>query len=327
MTAHFMLAPFLLDYPRSGEGAEFLALLSYVEEKRKKRGFLSGGEELIEYVGKGHLHVRAYRGEGFSLLYDPECRFLYSLRLAPLEELKIFESWALNPLVQPPRVRRREVRVPGLVHPSLADLLRAGREGSLERPSDDCLDSILGMLEGLKPERLEEEIKEIREIKMRVEGVAAPLKALELVKQGKGGRARDNLSTVRFALSREEEARQELIEALSPPLVEGAVPYYVVRTRGAKRRTFVVSALKFRGKDVGFRVKGLLGRFDSLFEESRFTRLISSSLKVEEAGPNLLDGIDQEEVIGEFALVQEEVGVNYKYLDSVIYLLNRSRGG
>ncbi len=338
MVRDMLLAPFIIDYSREGEGPEFLAVLSYVEEKRKKKGFFSRGEELIEYIGKGHLHVRHYEGEGISLLYDPECRSNLSIRLIPIETFKALENWVPGP--SPPYINGgRELILRGMIPPPLVKLVEMGKPKKVPPPSRDCLEVIIDQVRRLDLEKLREEIRRLNEIRSSVESAVsaylASLRAVEASSDQKGEspyrgiilRTESALNVIRSKIDEQISARERIIRALNAPPLEGAVPYYVVRTKGAKRRTFVVAALRFRGKDIGFKLKGLFGKFDSLFEDSSFTGIVSRSLSgVNEAGPNLLYRVDKEAFIEEFALLQEEIDVDYKYLDALIYLFTKSKG-
>ena len=110
------------------------------------------------------------------------------------------------------------------------------------------------------------------------------------------------LSSCRSLVSLLEAAASSyegLLETLTaPPIDEVLLPVYLVETRGKARRRFLIANLRFKRPGLVYKLKDLLGRFDSLFDETELNRKL--------------------------AILEEEGFVDDEYIEAIADLISKS---
>ncbi len=346
----------LTDYPRQNLAAHLTAILSFVQEKRKKKGLFSRKEEVIDSIRLGYIPLEGIAISGFSVLVDRLCSLEPAYRL---EDVRAWES-ALSTLrtamdhrtfasrvsalssFRPPS---EEVRLLGIVPSFLFPLLNRTTEVNLhlrvdrkcDPLSSDEVRSLMNRLDELNSslQRLTQLVSEIR---LSCDEVVRELDSWieryppdsNLRREYQHGRSRIEGACSSLVSRIESAAKpyEELINTLrsAPQLREVLLPVYLVETRGKVRRRFLVFNLRFKTPGLTHRIKDLLGRFDSLFEETHVNKRLSSILRVDriEWRENLLSENIREIVYGELAILQEEGFVDEEYIESIAELISKS---
>ncbi len=346
----------LLDYPRHNLAAHLTAILSFIQEKRKKKGLFSRKEEVLDSIRLGYVPLKGVSADGLSVVIDRVCSLEPVYRL---EDVRAWES-ALSTLrtaldhrtfasrvsalssFRPPS---EEVRLEGIAPSFLFPLLSRTTEVDLcFQVSRECdplssreVRSLMGRLDELESSlrrltRLASEVRfscdeMVRELDLWIERYP-PDSSLRREYQHERSRIEGACSSLISRIEGAARAYEELVSTLrsAPPIGEILLPVYLVETKGKARRRFLVSNLRFKTPGLTHRVKDLLGRFDSLFDETEVNRRFSSIIRVDriEWGSNLLSEDLREIVYGELAILQEEGFIDEEYVDSIAELLSKS---
>lgn len=346
----------LTDYPRQNLAAHLTAILSFIQEKRKKRGLFSRKEEVIESIRLGYIPLQGVTADGLSVLVDRLCS------LEPVHRLEDVGAWesALSTLrtamdhrtfasrvsalssFRPPS---EEVRLRGIAPSFLFPLLNRTTEidlcmqidGKCDPLSSKEVRSLMSRLDELESslQRLTQLVSEVRlscdeivrELDSWIERYP-PDSNLRREYQHERSRTEGACSTLVSRIEGAAKSYEELINTLrsAPQLEEVLLPVYLVETRGKVRRRFLISNLRFKTPGLTHRIKDFLGKFDSLFEETHVNKRLSSILRVDriEWGDNLLSEDIREIVYGELAILQEEGFVDEEYVESIAELISKS---
>ena len=95
----------LSDYPKQGEAAHLTAILSFIQERRKKRGLFSRREEVIGSIRRGILPLKRGVKGRLSLICDGVCALepTFTLEDVPSWEDAISSLRSLDPEASPSR--------------------------------------------------------------------------------------------------------------------------------------------------------------------------------------------------------------------------------
>ncbi len=348
----------LTDYHRQEEDSQLLAIISFIQEKRKKRSFWSKKEEVLKSIRKGFIPLRSFSSDNFSVILDDLCS------LEPVFRLEDVSSWEnailalegfdyrkfisnANSLAsfKPPV---RNIRLKGVLPSELFRLLNNVREVDLEFPKTEATcdpmsyPELRELMSKDKIDSFERTALKFRELASKVRLIGERL-AKELdswisryPSDSSLGREyrRDKgrvISAYNSLSSRLEEAARQyemIVSTLtSAPQIEYVLmPVYLVETRGKNRRSFIVANLKFKRPGLGYKIKNFLGAFDSLFEETDLNRKISSILRIDRIswGPNILSEEIKEPIYGELARLEEEEYIDERYTQAIADLLSKS---
>ncbi len=347
----------LSDYPRQDENAELLAIISFIQEKRKKKGIFSRKEEVISSIRRGIIPIYQLEGDAFSFLYDGLCAFNTSFSLQDVGswEHALHTLWRahdnyLDFLSHIRALRRfspptREIVLRGLVSSKLYVLLRNVREGDVQAPRDRC--SPDQVLRDILP--IVAKLDEFTEYAVRFRDLASRLRSLgESVRislddmtrslpPDSGLRRRyqatkeEIRSVVADIADRLEEAAaqyENLINSLksAPSIDKVYLPVYLVETKGKKQRSFIISNLRFKAPGLTYKIKGIFGKFDSLFDETRINRVISSILDPTsvEWSSNLLTEEIKDGIYAELARLESDGYIDEDYVGAVAELISKS---
>ncbi len=346
----------LSDYPRQTLAAHLTAILSFIQEKRKKKGLFSRKEEVVDSIRVGYIPLEGVRGDGFSVVVDRLCALEPEFSL---EDVGAWES-ALSDLraimdhrtfasrlkalsdFRPPveRVTLRGI-APSFLFPLLTKTapVQVNMEGErrCEPTSSEGFLSAISRLDDF--ERRQGEFQRLASgLKLLCDEVIGDLDSwleryppdspMRREYQEERRRISSSCSSLTSRLEGAARAYGELVSTLrsAPPLKQVLLPVYRVQTRGKASRRFLISNLRFKRPGLTYKIKDLLGRFDSLFEETGVSRRLASILRVDaiEWGPNLLTEDMREEIYGELAALEEEGFADEEYADSIAELISKS---
>lgn len=346
----------LSDYHRQGIDAELTAILSFIQEKRKKKGFFRRREEVISSIRRCLVPIVGVEVEGFYLLCDGFEAFSPSYRL---ESVKSWETEVLSALHGENEVEIAEglellgklsplpltVKLEGVMPSEVFLLLENTRdeEADVQVPTKEPSERLVKALSRIPDlEELRSCATKMRELILRVQEMGDRLDMTlweQISRLPENSEIRKRLEFTRSRLRagmveatrRMEEAAEEyerLMKTLTsaPQLDLVVLPVYLVETRGRERRRFFISNLRFRRPGMLQRVEKAFGRFDSLFDETDINRALSSCVAVERIpwGPNLMTEELEEVVYGELARLQEEGYIDEDYIEGIAGLISKS---
>ncbi len=350
------VANLLADYPRQNLAAYLTAILSFIQEKRKKKGFFSRKEEVLDSIRVGYIPLKRVSVDGLSMVVDRLCSLepLYSLEdvgawesavstlRAALDHRTFASRVSALTSFRPPS---EEVRLRGIAPSFLFPLLSRTTEVDLcIRVDHECDPLSFGELRSLmgRVEELESSLLRITrlasEVRLSCDEIVRKLDSwmeryppdsnLRREYQHERSRIEGACSSLISRIEGAARTYEELIRTLrsAPPVEEVLLPVFLVETRGKVRRRFLIANLRFKAPGLTHKIKDLLGKFDSLFEETEVNRRLSSILRVDriEWGANLLSEDIREIVYGELAILQEEGFINDEYIDSIAGLISKS---
>lgn len=350
------------DYPRQGFAPYLTAIISFLQEKRKKKGIFSREEEVIDSIRVGCIPLKSVQvsidGSKVSVIEDPSCS------LEPIFELEDYEAWksvlsglgsfmdierfsskvlALSSFKPP----KREVRLRGIAPSFLFSLLSnvvevdlcpdSGVSRECDPLSTSQFKSLLNELPVLRRSyeemgSLASEVRficdeKVKELDSYIERYP-PDSPMRKRYQRERGRIEGSCSTLISRINSAVKWYMELINTISsaPSIDDVLMPVFLVETRGKERRRFIITNLRFKSPGLAYKMKNIFGKFDSLFDETGVSRRFSSILHTEAVkwSSNLLDDDVRELVYGELALLQEEGFINEEYSDSIADLISKS---
>ncbi len=347
----------LTSYPRHGEESRLLAIISFIQEKRKKGGFWSREEEVLRSIRKGLITLRPFSSGHLSVIVDELCSIEPIFRLEDVSswedalrslddsDYKAFISTAIS--LSSFRAPARNIRLRGIFPSSLYSMLVNSRGVDIEPPKMGSCDPIsLPEFKELssrdKIDSYEKTALKFREMASRIRFIGERL-AQELnswidrypadsPSRREYLRERDRIVSASNSLASKlgELAKQYemLISTLtSAPSVNYIImPVYLVETKGKDRRKFVIANLRFKRPGLSHKIKNFFGTFDSLFEETDLNRELSSILRIDRInwGPNLLSEDIKEPIYGELARLEEEGYIDEKYTQAIADLISKS---
>ncbi len=348
----------LTDYHRQEEASQLLAIISFIQEKRKKKSFWSKKEEVLKSIRKGFIPLRSFSFDNFSLILDDLCSFEPIFRLEDVSswenailtlegfDYKSFISKASS--LASFRPLTRNIKLSGVLPSNLFHLLNYVREMNLEPPRIEAKCDPASSPE-LKDLMSRDEIDSFERAALKFRELASKVRLMgeRLAKEldswidrypsdsslnKEYRREKERVVSAYNSLSSrlEEAARQYemLVSTLTsaPRIKKTLMPVYLVETKGKAERRFIIANLKFKRPGLGHRIKSFFGAFDSLFEETDSNRKISSILRTDRISwsPNLLSEEIKEPIYGELARLEEEGYIDEKYSRSIADLLSKS---
>lgn len=342
------------DYPRQELAAHLLAVISFIQEKRKKKGFLSRKEEVIDAIRLGYIPLKGVSRDNLSLIVDG----LRSLEPSfILEDVSLWESAirSIRTLDHRTFVSKasafasfrssaRNVVLRGILPSYFFPLLNDTSEVEIEPPTSSCdplssreLKEIVSVLDEIERSaiRFRELASEVRlagedivrDIDSRIE-MYPPDSTMRKEYRRERDHVVSSYTSLASRLERAATQYEELLQTLTsaPPVKSILMPVYLVETKGKERRHFLITNLRFKRPGLTQKIKDFFGRFDSLFDETIISKRLSLILKVEciPWGPNLLTEDVKDLIYGELASLEEEGYVDEDYIEAIAELISKS---